>query len=142
MSQFEMRRVMSTFQCLATFLEAKQTFPTGVIRAEPTSLPPGQQCLQWFNQNLQGPHQFYTASYKPEPLPEPLPCFGLIILWVIFRNKIWGNQMREKRPCFLLCPDYQIKSQTIPEIDKCHFSSTVHCSFFLPLTGTKRLLIA
>ena len=49
---------------LSGHLPTGQTdFPIEIIKAEPTSLPPGKPCLRRFNQKLEKSHKFYSASY-------------------------------------------------------------------------------
>lgn len=127
-------------QCLATFLEAKQIFPTGIIRAEPTSLPPGQQCLQWFNQKLEGNHQFYSASYKTEPFYYPI--LGLLFYRSFSEIKYGDIKWGKKDLVFFPVPTIKLSLRPFLKQMSVIFTPTVHCSFFLPQTATRRLLIA
>lgn len=75
------------------FPGSQTDFPIEIIRAETTSLPTGQQYFQWFYQKLEGSHQFYSASYMSPSIKLNLVVF---YFWVIFRNKMWRHQRREK----------------------------------------------
>lgn len=120
---------------LSGHLPTGQTdFPTEIIRAEPTSPPPGQPCLWRFNQKLEKVMSFIVLPTHRHFKNWAILFYYRPIIYGLFISEIrYGGITRGRRPCFPPCPLKLGLSFTNPEIHECHIY--IHCSrSILPTT--------